>query len=171
MRVASYEGGSQSGRFVVCPLAADWSEQNQQRSFIGVSLNGIVEMVGRVQGGNGRCRTLTASAPIRSMLSTTEPVTRLPFVRLVVPISALATLYVDTRGTLRYLSHLGEQTLENQPLADGVHTLRWYTEEVAPARWLRMHAVLANRHERLISLVSMNRLGRLPTWMLIANAR
>jgi len=109
----------------VCPAVP--ADPAPLRSFLGFGADGMVELVGRgvPHPGNPGCSDLMV-VPARSMVAPgTEQDSR--FVRLVIPVESIATLYLDRSGRLRYVGHRGGENIENQPLFGGVAGLHLTT--------------------------------------------
>lgn len=50
-------------------------------------------------------------------------VTNLELIRILIPVSAYSTMYLDNSGKLRYLGHRGSTNIENQPLLENLEQL------------------------------------------------
>ena len=92
------------------------------RSYIGLSADGMFELVGPRQAGASGCAQFTLTAT-RSMSIETPPGSSAALVRTIIPVLAHYTLYRNQRGELRYLSHRGEINDENQPIAGEIGEL------------------------------------------------
>lgn len=89
------------------------------KALAGITLENSIELKlissSRIEGG--RCYRLDVS-PVHSIaLGLPE---NIELLRALYPIHELATYYLSSQFTLRYLSHLGEELSANQPVIDGV---------------------------------------------------
>jgi len=89
------------------------------RSYVGLSADGMYELVGQRQVAAPGCWQFTlAEQPSMSVFAPTHSSPAL--VRVLVPILAQYTLYVNRRNELRYLGHRGAVNDENQPIASDI---------------------------------------------------
>ncbi len=113
LRVIRAEGSAFTACLIFHPSAVPW---NAYRSVIALSADGIFELkVLQNLSGSGGCRLLHLM-PVKSMSAARAQSEDLSFLSLLIPIVAHYSYYVSRAGDLRYLSHVGEQTIENQPL-------------------------------------------------------
>lgn len=91
------------------------------RGYVAVSLDGPFE-VSAISHSTGRCLQLQI-AQTRSMSIDPPGQAALCSARMLIPIRAHTTIYVDQRGQLRYLAHSGQDTLENQPMGGSLLSL------------------------------------------------
>ena len=85
------------------------------RSYVGLSADGMFELVGSRQASTPGCWTFVLSAQV-SMSVPRAPHGSPALVRTLIPVLSHYTLYVNRRNELRYLGHRGGVNDENQPL-------------------------------------------------------
>jgi hypothetical protein len=108
--------------FTACPsFGVTLNNDPAQKSFLGVSAHGIVELFGSVKLSRGGCAEFSLK-PAQSML-VPVPDPALTSISLIIPIVREYTLYIDEKDQLRFLSHEGSENIENQPLFHGIRQL------------------------------------------------
>lgn len=110
-------------------------------------------------------RSLLLQSIPSSLLSTT-----LRSVHLLLPIEELYTIYLSRSHTLRYLQHVGNRNIENQPLADDIFGLKLSLEakssDFGPYE-IKSHLQLAN--DVIIERRFANSLPKIPLENLVLN--
>lgn len=103
-------------RYVGCRRFNTGFPANSYRSYAGLSVDGIVELTGQSLPHPGRsdCRDFLLLAQ-DSMSFESRAADYPGNIRLLVPISAHYTWYLDEKQRLRFLSHAGAANIENQP--------------------------------------------------------
>ena len=95
------------------------------RSVIAIGIDGIWEArviaISRI-GAEGCYRFHLTSE--QGMFLPGLPAQALPFIRRIVPIGELYTIYLARDGELRYLGHAGRINIENQPIISGLSTFK-----------------------------------------------
>lgn len=105
---------------VACPLEHHPISLTETRSFLGISVEGMVELRGGAER-RGSCFNVTLRHVTSILKTDANPY--LPGVRIIVPIRWIHTLYVASGGSLRIASHAGGTLLENQPIIGGIEHL------------------------------------------------
>lgn len=99
------------------------------RGFLGLSTSNISELIVKAsRRSSERCYQITVSET--PSMATPVTATPLEFISLLMPITEIFSIYLAQSGDLRYLSHLGDQIIENQPLGLGPRHLEFNLEAV-----------------------------------------
>ena len=108
--------------FTACPIFNLESLTQEIKAVIALSPSGFAELVGSSSrlDTHKNCRMFTLS-PVVSMSTAAVSIEQALSSSALIPIIAHYTLYVDSSSQLRYLSHLGEQNIENQPLIKNIN--------------------------------------------------
>lgn len=141
-----------------------WGESipTETRLFLGIG----GEHVALLSGSARR----TGHTPLRYELtvhvvpSVTVPASPLDLaaVRLCIPVRREYSLFVDRAGQLRYISHAGAATLENQPLLRGLKRLTFTETPAKPTLPAGYHATIVTRDKRVRSASFVPTVGRRP---------
>lgn len=86
------------------------------RSYLGLSVDGSVLLRGESKRLRSGCREITFRSTRSVVIEDVD--INLKSVRVLIPVIREYTFYVDNSRTLRYISHAGDEVLENQPLLD-----------------------------------------------------
>lgn len=123
--VHTHTAQGQANTLYVCLRDRTRTTTRRFRSVLGVSADGVFELRPPGQGFSivRPCfRLRVAATP--SLLFPSATQADLARVRLLVPIDAVETLYLDRSKSLRLFRSSGISMLENQPLVDGLRRLR-----------------------------------------------
>ena len=115
----------ESGEIEACRPSIDGPPPDSVRGFITVSPEGIEHMDSPLTHGSGlnqRCIRTKITTLSKSMMTATGVVSPAS-VSIIIPIESVYTYFVSAGEELRLLSHEGEQTVEHQPVHDGVKSL------------------------------------------------
>lgn len=83
-------------------------------------------------GTHGSCRDSTISIPKKSVLFDQPNITEMTTPAFILPIEYLSTIYVSQEGSLRYVQHIGDRDVENQPMRSAAPLLS-IAGETSPA--------------------------------------
>ncbi|GEM_PF-2334920 len=116
-------------KFSLIPTAVAVNSVNilSSETFIGLTTTGIIEFIGTATNWGSlttkKCYVFSLTE-IDGMISSVKPVDTTPFVHTIFPAQRLYTLYIDSGGRFRYLGHRGSLNIENQPILEGIDSLR-----------------------------------------------
>jgi hypothetical protein len=115
----------QTSSLYVCLRDRSRTTTRRFRSVLGVSADGVFELRPPAQGFTisrpcFRLRLTSTSSLLFSKATQAD----LARVRLIVPIEAVETLYLDRSKSLRLVRSSGSSTIEHQPLVDGLRRLQ-----------------------------------------------
>ncbi len=127
-------------------------------SFAATSLSGTYEVlpIQSVLIKDGSC--IETTLRFAKSMSFEPPPLSLPSPQLLIPVLDHYTLYVDTSMTIRYLSHAGDTTMENQPLFSIAGDLTLQPQFIAP--FFELQASYRQPYRDLLSFKVFSRLGR-----------
>ncbi len=136
------------------------SNPSENPHFLGLSSIGFSEWHASIDG-NGSCLRLRMTN-LNGMISSVLASEALCSVHVLIPIEALYSLYLDQTGNLRYLAHRGEETIENQPLIQGLASVTAQAHDLSPvaASMLTIEATISSGNR--FALTYMNHLMRTP---------
>lgn len=148
----------------VLPDAAHGFDGSKFKSFLGIAADGMHELVGTFSfwkpSVQGSCRIFQIKTPPRSMLANTLPPEGAATIRKIIPIDALYTLYLDTQGAYRYLGHVGEKNVENQPLFRSAQSIHCALSPVIGKNLYRLRATVIPRYGKENTFSLLHHLGR-----------
>jgi len=126
--------------------------ESATRLFLAVSVDGTAPVEGSLLRVRGLpdCYTLTVERAQSTALPSPPSIAQ--FASLFVPVKREYTLYLTARGELRYLSHRGANTTENQPILSGIR--RFIVTAVRPGASLptRFEVTIVHASGRTSSL-------------------
>ena len=111
-------------RFAGCALTPAWAPKlSTLKSVLAFGAEVQAELVIReVTKTTTGCLEFSAEVHQGMMLSAAQA-KDLPFIRMVIPLAEVVTLYLSAEYELRRLSHRGSHTSENQPVVMGIQML------------------------------------------------
>ena len=135
---------------------------------LALNTNGISEWTA-IPDGNGACRQFLMTN-LDGMIATNLSPHAWCSIHVMVPIESLHTLYLDQSENLRLLSHLGTETLENQPLLKGLISITLVASPITPysITFLELKALTSQSHH--INLSFFNHLNRAPLYNYLLNS-
>jgi hypothetical protein len=166
-RVTDCRVTDQNEAFEACLAYAAQCSLEDVRSFLGVSVDGFYELVGKVSGSDS-CRSFVLRAARSMSLPFTNAAPSCS-IRLIVPILEHFTLYQDKTLELRYLAHAGDENLENQPLMHGVKTIQFAVTPLLHDSLYSVSASILLASGKEEKLYATPQLGRLPALNLLLN--
>ncbi len=136
-------------------------------TYLGVGLQGFQELTG-LASGSGTCRTLSLSAS--KSMSVIAPTGAAPCDSLlIVPILRHYTLYVDSEENLRFLSHRGDNNVENQPLLLKIGQLNFEAQLHFANSIYGLKVMLTAPHQRQFKWSAVHHLARIDRFNLLLN--
>ncbi len=150
-----------------CYSVAATSHSSSYKSYVGVGNSGFFEFAFLKKAG-GNCPTLELQA-VESMSLKSPQHEQLCLIHKLIPIEELYTLYVDNLGQLRYLSHVGPNNIENQPIIGGLDRLSLATKPAISNSLLQLDTSILTKSGRQRNYSFINHLGRLPIFTYLLN--
>ena len=147
-------------QFTACPRFAAPFDAENYAGYYGLAVDGMYEMIGTASRHAGReeCRDFVLQV-VGGGTASASADTGAETVRLLVPIAARYTLYVDRTEQLRYVGYRGGSVVENQPLCGNVRQLTLAFQP--PQHGVTcIDAALTFHDGRHAQLSACNRLGR-----------
>lgn len=95
--------------------------EDQLNSFIGVSKDAISFQIGASTKIDAHCLLIKSFAGNHHLLG--QAAGSRGAILTLLPIQSDFAVYVDTKNNLRFVSFMGEQLLENQPIVEGIENL------------------------------------------------
>lgn len=127
------------------------------RSMVGISTSAINEFrISKVHPKRlARCFTLELSAT-KSMILPSSHKSELPWIRSLIPVERIYTLYLDRNLNFRYLGHNGISNIENQPIATKIKTIH-LTTQIDANNLVKVHLAVEslNRHSLPMTFSTM----------------
>lgn len=142
---------------------------NDYRSFLGLSSNSMIELITTsIQPITDKCFRI-GLRPTKSVILD-EPASSIGnFIQVLVPIAQQFTIYIDQGHELRFLTHLGAELLENQPIIGGIKALKISQDQMQDPALTKINFEFSDMYGHLVHLAKFNHLGRRSPINLILN--
>jgi hypothetical protein len=120
---------------IVCSKRGMSIAVQSRRSFLALFADGVVLLSGEVIEGDGECATVVLQlAPSPALHFTVSP--PIEICRSLISLRRVYTVYVDRGGTLRLVTHRGEEWSAPQPLATRARDLRFEVQSLGEGELL-----------------------------------
>lgn len=150
-----------------CPRFEESCVVEEGQSFVGMSVDGMVELEVSESSRGGCCRLRLHRTPSMSLPSPEQFGSCTTGV--LVPVGRHYSLYVDRNGRLRYLGHRGAVNIENQPVVEGVDRLVLHLDPEFDGKGIRLWGMLSTTSHRREGFSFVNSLGRKGQYNMLLN--
>ena len=143
-----------------CSRYGEYLSIDPLRTVVGLAPHAIWELrvVQKHPRRLARCVTLKLASSASMILPKSNP-SDLSWIKTLVPIRRVYTLYVDRNSTLRYLGHSGETNIENQPIITQLPKLN-LSFSISPDKLFSLSAIVNQQARPAYSILATSQLAR-----------